>query len=155
MLDLARDTATRYDDSAGIDGLADMVRLPYTDTKGAWIVDATLDGTPVRLWVDTGTPTTLWMGQEGRPGDQHIVLVDQQNGQTDAYVGSADVQFGDEPGETQTVMRVPVSAYLDGLREYFGVQIDGILGLESLTGRKLVTGAEAGAIRLSRRPPGP
>lgn len=94
------------------------------------IHDVALDGTPVKLLVDTGSPDSLWLGQDGRPGDEEIEGEDAAGDVVKMYLGTVEVTIGDFR-ETVPVYRVPHFPYIERLARDLGGHVDGLFGLSA------------------------
>lgn len=92
--------------------------------------DVALDGTPVKLLVDTGSPDSLWLGQDGRPGDREIEGEDAEGDTVKMYLGTVEVTIGDFQ-ETVPVYRVPHFPYIERLAHDLGGNVDGLFGLSA------------------------
>lgn len=109
----------------------DGLSLPFEDIGGMMFVDVELDRTPILLGVDTGAPHTIWIGEDGQPGDQRQVIGDALGNPVTFFEGSATL------GLEGVEFVVPVSRaphfpiYEENVRIQ-GIDSRGILGLTSL-----------------------
>jgi hypothetical protein len=94
------------------------------------LAHVTLEGQSVRLLVDTGSDHTLWLGQEGQPGDSPITTFDSAGNPLTLYLGTGQVTIG---GWTERVplVRAPSFPYLEDYVKQLGGNIAGLLGLSS------------------------
>ncbi len=99
------------------------------------IVDASLDEEPVRLIYDAGSPDTVWVGEQGRPGDEEVVLGTADGSTTPAFAGSVLLGFADDEAITVPVLRVPSFPYLE--EELHELGAAGLLGASGLGFRRI------------------
>jgi hypothetical protein len=72
-------------DGGPVDGGVDV---PFDEVQGVMMVDATFDGVPVRLLVDTGSGDSLWLGVDPEPGDQPVTTVEALGDPLTVYLGT-------------------------------------------------------------------
>ncbi len=94
------------------------------------VKDVSLDGTTVQLLVDTGSPDTLWVGQQPQPGDVEVDGVDSDGDVLKMYLGTATLVFGGQ-ASTIPIYRVPSFPYMQQLADRIQLQLDGLLGLSA------------------------
>jgi hypothetical protein len=130
---------------------AEAASWPRTafDRPGGYvrIHDVTFDGTPVTLLVDTGSPDSLWVGQQGRPGDQQIEGEDAQGDIIQVYWGTVTVGIGTFR-ETVPVFRAPSFPYLANAARAVGAHVDGMFGLSAFR-HGLVLDTDAKLVRVA------
>jgi hypothetical protein len=112
-----------------------LVEVPVAWNGTRIVVDASLDDEAVRLLYDAGSPHTIWVGQEGQPGDQEVVLGTADGGTTTVFEGTAALAFaGDEV--VVPVWRAPSFPYIE--EELIELDADGLLGATGLGFRRVV-----------------
>lgn len=111
------------------------------------IHDVALDGTPVELLADTGSPDSLWLGQDGQPGDQEIDGEDAEGDVVKMYLGTVHVTIGDFQ-ETVPVYRVPHFPYIERLAHALGGNVDGLFGLSAFR-HGIVFDTDARVVRIA------
>lgn len=117
-------------------------QTPITVISGAVLVRVELDGTPVRLIVDTGSAHTLWIGQAGRAGDTEVETTDAYGNPLRLYLGTTDLSLGGTH-VTVPVLRAPS---FPSFRPPAS-DVVGLLGLSSL-GRGVVFDTDARVARV-------
>jgi hypothetical protein len=120
----------------------------FDTVLGLVLAHASLDGTPVRLMMDTGSQHTLWLGQQPKPGDVEVDTTDADGHVVRLYLGTATLAIGDWQGSV-TVLRAPSFPYLEGTITALGGNVQGLLGLSSL-GTRVVVDADSGLLRVGR-----
>jgi hypothetical protein len=111
------------------------------------IHDVAFDGTPVEMFVDTGSADSLWLGQEGQPGDTEIDGEDARGDQIKMYLGTATVAIGAYQ-EKVPVFRVPTFPYLQVAVDALHGQLNGLFGLSSFA-RGIVFDTDAQVVRIA------
>lgn len=129
-----------FDDATG------WPAAPYDDVQGLVLAHVTIDGTPVRLEVDTGSQDTLLVGAQPQPGDQEVDTTDALGNPLKLYEGTAVLEIG---GTTKTVpiLRAPSFPYFEQGVKDLGGNIQGLYGLSSM-GKALVVDTDAMQIRV-------
>jgi hypothetical protein len=112
----------------------------YDVVRGLVLAHVSLDGQPVRLMVDTGSPATLWLGQPAQPGDVEVDTTDAEGNLVRLYAGTATLAIGDSTA-TIDVLRAPSFPYFEQTVAALGGNVAGLLGLSSL-GRGFVLDGE-------------
>lgn len=117
------------------------------------LTDVDLDGASLALMVDTGAPSTIVLGMEGRPGDEEIVL-GTANGRTwTAYAGDGVLVLPGEAPRTVPVLRALELEYVEeAVRDVGAV---GLLGMTSLGWRRVVFALPNERLHLFRAEPLP
>jgi hypothetical protein len=113
--------------------------------KGLVLPHVSLDGTAVRLVLDTGSDHTLWLGQQPQPGDAEVDTTDAQGNPVQLYLGTADLTIGAWHGSVP-VLRAPSFPYLEQTVADLGGNVAGLLGLSSL-GSAFVIDGDAQVVR--------
>jgi hypothetical protein len=115
----------------------------------ARISDVSLDGTAVKLIVDTGSPDSLWLGQQGQPGDTEVDGVDANGDTIQMFLGTAELTMGSYKTKIP-VFRVPKFQYLQNLVDQLGdsEKIDGLFGLSSYA-KGIVIDTDAKLVRVA------
>lgn len=111
--------------------------IPYENVYDFMFTDVTIDGSTVRLAIDTGASNTLWIGQEGRTGDTPIDTQDGYGNPITLWEGLSVVQVGNAPAVEVPVYRTPTFPSLEDGNEAMGVDAVGLLGLSVLGARVL------------------
>jgi hypothetical protein len=111
------------------------------------IHDVTFDGTPVTLFVDTGSPDSLWVGQQGLPGDVPVSGEDARGDVLKVYWGTVTVGIGSYR-ETVPVFRAPSFPYLADAARAVDTKVDGMFGLSSFR-HGIVLDTDAMLVRLA------
>ena len=127
--------------------------VAFDDVQGHVITPVKLDGQALRLMLDTGAQHTLWLGQQGKPGDQTVQTTDAVGNVLTLYLGTASLALGSDPVKQVPVLRAPSFPYLEQTVKILGGNIHGLLGLSSLVGRSIIFDGAASKLRLE--PPGP
>jgi hypothetical protein len=151
-LDLKCGKLTVYLNGAPSPG-ATWPTVAFDDVKGHVITPVKLDGQALRLMLDTGAQHTLWLGQQGKPGDQTVQTTDAVGNVLTLYLGSASLVLGSDPVKQVSVLRAPSFPYLEQTVKILGGNIHGLLGLSALVGRSIVF--DGAALKLRLEPPGP
>jgi hypothetical protein len=110
-------------------------------------VMAQVDGAMLRLGFDTGAPHTLWLGQDGKPGDQPVSSQDAYGNPLVFYLGSAQLAFAESPARTVPILRIQSFPSLEDSNAAIGGGIDGLLGLTTMGDRRFCIDAVDGSIR--------
>jgi hypothetical protein len=111
------------------------------------IRDVVFDGHPVQMFVDTGAADSVWLGQQGQPGDTEIDGEDARGERVKMYLGTATVSIGDYH-ETVPVFRVPSFPYLQQAVDALHGQLNGLFGLSSFA-RGIVFDTDANVVRIA------
>lgn len=115
------------------------------------LVPFTIDGEEVRMLFDTGGGHTLWVGQEGQPGDRVEYVQDFEGNVFPIYVGTATVGFPGAEPRVVPMARAPEFPYFQETVRALGGNIHGLLGVTSFPGEALLFfGAELRLYVLSR-----
>ncbi|HEX8792297.1 MAG TPA: hypothetical protein VF765_15185 [Polyangiaceae bacterium] len=111
------------------------------------IHDVAFDGTPVQMFVDTGSADSLWLGQQGQPGDREIVGVDARGDRFNMYLGTVTLSIGAYQ-EKVPVLRVPSFPYLQEAVDALHGQLNGLFGLSSFV-RGIVFDTDTQVVRIA------
>lgn len=111
------------------------------------IHDVAFDGTPVQMFVDTGSADSLWIGQQGQPGDTEIDGEDARGEKFKMYLGTATVSIGAYQ-EKVPVFRVPSFPYLQESVDRLHGQLNGLFGLSAFP-RGIVFDTDANVVRIA------
>ena len=123
----------------------DAVRVPFDDVQSHALVPLALDGESVRLLFDTGGGHTLWVGQDGQPGDAVEQVQDAQGTIFSIYVGSGLLELGAIRREIP-VARAPEFPYFQDTVDALGGDIHGLLGVTAFPGEALRFDQELGEL---------
>ena len=126
--------------------------LPYENVEGMVIAPVVLDATPVRLMLDTGAFHTLWLGQQGEPGDQEVQTADAEGNPLSFFLGEVDLEMAARDVVTVPVLRAPSFPYFEQTVANLGGNIHGLLGLTSFRERALLFDGDANEVRLGPVP---
>lgn len=118
----------------------------YDLDKGLVLPHVSLDGTPVRLVLDTGSDHTLWLGQQPQAGDVEVDTTDAMGNQVKLYLGTTTLTIGAWSGSVP-VLRAPSFPYLEQTVTDLGGNVAGLLGLSSL-GAAFVIDGDSQALRV-------
>lgn len=132
---------------------SNATRVPFEIVAGHVILRLRVDGRTLRLMWDTGCPHLLWLGQEGRAGDEAITGEDVEGGRFPMYLGSAALELPGEPPRQVATLRVPRFPYFEGTVEALGGEIDGLAGQSVLGARSLTFDVPAGVIHVGSAAP--
>lgn len=115
---------------AGIEGW-DATELERVG--GSLLIRMKLDGAPVRLLVDTGSPDILWLGQAKKDGDVEKQTQDALGNLLTIYVGKVSAELSHKRVESVPVSRMPSFPYLEQrIASQFGGDVQGLLGVSAL-----------------------
>lgn len=148
LLDVPNETLTRPAPPEAVAEAASWPALAYDDVQGHIIAPVELDGTPVRLMLDTGAYDTLWLGQQGQPGDQEVVTTDAEGNTLTFYLGEVELTMAGRETITVPVLRAPSFPYFEQTVAQLGGNIHGLLGLTSFEGRPMLFDGTAHEVRL-------
>jgi hypothetical protein len=109
--------------------------------------EVAFDGKPVELLLDTGSPDSLWLGQDGKPGDMEVEGEDSAGNSFKMYLGTVVISIGDFQ-ETVPVYRVPSFPYVQGLADSLGGRMNGLFGLSAFR-HGVVFDTAAGRVRVA------
>jgi hypothetical protein len=147
-IDLAGAQLLLHDKGVPFDIATSWPEAPFDEVKGMVLPHAALDGTNVRLMLDTGSSDALWIGQQPHPGDVEVDGADAQGNIVKMYYGTAVLSVGTWQG-TVPVMRVPSWPYFEQAVALLGGNIQGLLGVSAM-GNAVVIDGDAKVVRLER-----
>jgi hypothetical protein len=107
-----------------------------------------VDGQPLRLMVDTGSPHVLWVGRDGEPGDEEVHTTDAAGNDLTLYRGKADVALADGIASHVPILRAPSFPYFEQTVKSLGGDVQGLVGLSALGRRRIVVDRAAGVLRV-------
>lgn len=110
--------------------------VTYDLVGGEMLVDATFDGRPVRLVVDTGAAHAVWLGEAPEPGDVEVTTEDALGDPLTVWQGSAEIGLAGEAWEA-TMLRAERFPVLEAVSAQLGVPLDGLLGLSAFPGGRI------------------
>jgi hypothetical protein len=113
------------------DAAAAWPTASYDVALGLVLAHVALDGRPVRLMLDTGSPATLWLGEQPQPGDVEVDTTDAVGNVVRLYAGTATLTIG-ATTTTIDVLRAPSFPYLEQTVADLGGNVAGLLGLSAL-----------------------
>ena len=122
-------------------------RAPIENRFDFLFVMATVDGQPLRLGFDTGAPHTLWLGQDGRPGDQAVASQDAYGNPLTLYLGNGQLAVAGAAPRSVPILRILRFPSLEDSNMAIGGGIDGLLGLTTVGDRRFCIDAAENAIR--------
>jgi hypothetical protein len=128
------------------DGVKSWPTVPFKNVNGFMVVNVNVDGTPLKLEVDTGSPHVLWYGAQGRPGDTQSAVEDVNGTDLPMFIGPSQVKLAGQPAQQLSVERVPKWDYFAQIAKDNGVQ--GLAGLNLFGRRRVIVDAKAGVLRL-------
>lgn len=130
-LDVAARTLERHDrEPSGVE-------IPFDVVQEHALVPVELDGQSLRLMFDTGGGDTLWVGQDGRPGDEEVLVQDFEGTVFPIYVGTGELVAGALPVRTVPVARAPAFPYFEDTVVALGGDLHGLLGVTAFPGERL------------------
>jgi len=144
-VDFAASTITSHLPGSPFTEAAAWPNAPFDLGKGLVLAHVSLDGTPVRLLLDTASNHTLWLGQQPQPTDVEVDVTDPQGNTVKLYFGSADLTIGSWHGAVP-VLRAPSYPYLEQTAQALGGNVAGLLGLSSL-GSQFIVDGDASLVR--------
>jgi hypothetical protein len=100
------------------------------------VADAELDGESIAWMVDTGAPSTILVGVEGREGDEEVTLQTADGRTWTAFVGDGLLALPGEAPRLVPIMRAPALKYVEETVAEVGAR--GLLGMTSIGWRKMV-----------------
>jgi hypothetical protein len=118
---------------------ASWPNAPFDLDKGLVLPHVSLNGTAVRLVLDTGSDHTLWLGQQPKAGDTEVDTTDAQGNPVKLYFGTAMLMIGAWQGSVP-VLRAPSFPYLEQTVTDLGGNVAGLLGLSSLGAAFVIDG---------------
>jgi hypothetical protein len=144
LLDTPGLVLTRFRQVPETEVAAAAYAVAFDDVIGHALVPCRLDGVAVRLMFDTGAGDTLWVGQEGRPGDQVVQVQDAEGTIFPVYVGDAELTLPGRPATTIPIARAPAFPYFEETIAALGGNLHGLLGVSAFPGQRLLfLGSEA------------
>jgi hypothetical protein len=114
---------------------------PLAWPAGYAVAAATLDGTPLRLQLDTGAFDTIWVGQAAQPGDTEAQTTDAYGDPITLYIGQATLTIGTWSG-TIEIARAPSFPSFTQTWQQLDANVVGLLGLSSLGTAIVLDGAQ-------------
>jgi hypothetical protein len=111
------------------------------------IHDVFFDGHPVQMFVDTGAADSVWLGQQGQPGDTEVDGLDSQGDTFKMYLGTTTVTIGTHQ-EKVPVLRVPSFPYLQQAVDALHGQLNGLFGLSSFA-RGIIFDTDTQVVRVA------
>lgn len=150
-LDLAGETLARWPRGATVPGTEGFAAAPFDDVQGHIIAPVVVEGEPVRLMVDTGSPHLLWLGQQGEPGDEEVQTTDAEGNLLTFYLGTALLEMGGEEPVEVPVLRAPSFPYFEETVRALGGDIHGLLGLSALDTRLVIVDPASSTLLLEPR----
>jgi hypothetical protein len=113
-----------------------VTELPVEWNGDRVLVDAAIDDQPLRLIYDAGSAHTIWVGEEGRRGDEEVGLGTADGSVVTVYEGTSLLDFAGDEDRPITVWRAPTFPYLE--RELDELDAQGLLGATGMGFRRLV-----------------
>lgn len=151
LLDVSNLRILRYDQWPE-DIAAAGYSVAFDNVQDHVLVPVVLDGNDVRLMFDTGGGHTLWVGQEGAPGDTVQQVVDVEGNVFDIYTGTGLLQIGQQEERLVPVARALEFPYFDLTVDALGGNLHGLLGVTSFHGDALLFGRELDEFFVVRQP---
>jgi hypothetical protein len=139
----------RYLDDDRPEPNGDATVLPFENVLDHMVVTLDVEGAPLRLMYDTGSPHLLWVGVDGEPGDQAQYGQDIEGNTFVMYFGTADVAVATEPVRELAAWRAPTFPYFERFAHELGVA--GLAGQSTLGPRRMVFDPDASVVHLSPR----
>lgn len=138
LLDIPGERVIRYRDWP--DAVANLAAfsVAFDNVQDHALVPMMLDDTEVRMMFDTGGGHTLWIGQEGQPGDQETVVSDAEGNQFTIYTGTGTMTLEAQPPRSIPLARAPSFPYFEETVEALGGNIHGLLGVTAFDAEALL-----------------
>lgn len=149
LLEREKKTLTVPAPDAAIAASATWSTLAYEDIQGMIIAPVTLDAEPVRLMLDTGAQHTLWLGEQGQPGDLEVMTTDAEGTPISLFLGTVSLEMAGRAAVTVDVLRAPSFPYFEKTVAALGGNIHGLLGLSSFQERDMLIDGVAREVRLA------
>lgn len=149
FLDRQNKTLTAPAPTTAIDASASWSALAYDDVQGMIIAPVTLDTKPVRLMLDTGAQHTLWLGEQGQPGDTEVTTTDAEGTPLTLYLGTASLEMASRAPVSVPVLRAPSFPYFEKTVMALGGNVHGLLGLSAFQERRMLFDGGAHVVRLA------
>lgn len=152
-LDLGRRLLIRHVDDAVPSEFAAWPTVRFDRVSDLILAHVIVDGKPLRLMVDTGSPHILWLGQRGQPGDTPYVTSDAIGNDLTFHLGRATLELASGVTDSVPILRAPSFPYLEETVRILGGNVHGLLGLSALGPRRIVVDPRAGVLRIGPREP--
>jgi len=148
QLDFVARQVIWHDQGSPFASAAAWPNMPY-DRPGGFVRvrNVAFDGTPVQMFVDTGSADSVWLGQQGQPGDTEVDGEDSQGNTFKMYLGTTTVTIGSYQ-EKVPVFRVPSFPYLQQAVDALHGQLNGLFGLSSFA-RGIVFDTDTQVVRVA------
>ena len=109
----------------------------YKD-RGLVAGDITLDGKPVKLMLDTGSPRILIISSTARPNETVEETFDGNGNPVTLYVSTTRVKFGGGPEFEVGLDRAEAFPLLEETVKHLGGDVAGLLGLNALGHERII-----------------
>jgi hypothetical protein len=148
QLDFVSRQVIWHDPGSPFSGAATWPSMPY-DRPGGFVRvrNVAFDGNPVQMFVDTGSADSVWLGQQGQPGDTEVDGEDSQGDTFKMYLGTTTLTIGSYQ-EKVPVFRVPSFPYLQQAVDALHGQLNGLIGLSSFA-RGIVFDTDTQVVRIA------
>lgn len=146
--DPVQGTISRHVDVSRLERAEEYTAIPFEEIEDHVLVRVLVDGQALRLLWDTGCPHLLWIGQDGRAGDEMSLAEDVEGSRFPMYVGQASLVLGNEPARTIVALRAPRFPYFEGTVAALGGDIQGLAGQSVFGFRRMLFDPQAGRILL-------
>ncbi len=144
LLDVARGILLRSPRDPSV--AAGTLDVPHTIALGLYVVEATFDGAPVRLILDTGAGHTLWLSDRARPGEVDVVTQDALGQPLVLRQSTVTLGLGGASKQVPLV-RTAKFGIVEELSKKMGIQLDGLVGLSAL--RMVWADSASGVLRVA------
>ena len=129
VFDRSQNRMLRYDEWPSALASNALYTVAFDNVQDHALFPLTLDEEPVRLLFDTGGGHTLWVGQEGRPGDSESSAVDAEGNIFPIFTGVGELRFDGQSVRSVPVARAPEFPYFEGTVTALGGNLHGLLGV--------------------------
>jgi hypothetical protein len=151
LLDLRTGALVRSVSDAQLAEARRWPALPFENVRGHLLVRALVDGRPLRLMLDTGSPHLMWLRAPRGPNEAPLTTTDAIGNPVPMFYGHAALRLGTMAAMTVPVLKVASFPYFEQTVRQLGGSLDGLLGLSSLGSARVFFEPGAGTMRFQPR----